>query len=90
MRMRQASPIDNEFIKNPHDQWSTRKTDAEGKAFRDEIVKKALNKGTGWEDYIYTSPRQSGLYFRTTYYQLATGSDGGRYIVCAGKFKDRP
>ncbi|HPN09284.1 MAG TPA: transporter substrate-binding domain-containing protein [Syntrophales bacterium] len=66
------------------------KTDVEGKSFRDEIVKKALSKGSGWEDYIYTSPKQSGLYFKTTYYQLATGSDGGKYIICAGKFKDQP
>lgn len=66
------------------------KTDVEGKAFRDEIVSKALTAGRGWEDYIYTSPKQSGLYYKTTYYQQVTGSDGKTYIVCAGKFKDQP
>ncbi len=36
------------------------KTDAAGKPFRDEIVQGALDHGTGWEDYIYTKPDQSG------------------------------
>jgi len=66
------------------------KTDVEGKAFRDAIVKGALSNGSGWEDYIYTSPKQSGLYYKTTYYKRVTGSDGKIYIVCAGKFKNQP
>ena len=66
------------------------KTDVEGKAFRDAIVAGALSNGSGWEDYIYTSPKQSGLYYKTTYYKLVKGSDGKTYIVCAGKFKDQP
>jgi polar amino acid transport system substrate-binding protein len=63
------------------------KTDAAGKPFRDEIVNGALANGEGWEDYIYTKPDQSGLYYKTTYYKLITGSDGEHYIVCSGKYK---
>jgi polar amino acid transport system substrate-binding protein len=64
------------------------KTDVNGKAFRDEIVDKALQNGSGWVDYIYTNPGESGLYYKTTYFMLAKGSDGKTYIVCSGKFKD--
>lgn len=49
------------------------KTDAAGKAFRDEILAGALESGTGWVDYIYTKPDKSGLYQKTTYYKLITG-----------------
>ena len=63
------------------------KTDAAGKKFRDEIVAGALEHQTGWEDYIYTKPDQSGLYYKTTYYKLVTGSDDKYYVVCAGRFK---
>jgi polar amino acid transport system substrate-binding protein len=63
------------------------KTDAAGKAFRDEIIRGALAHGTGWEDYIYTKPDQSGLYYKTTYYKLCNASDGNQYVVCAGRYK---
>jgi len=63
------------------------KTDAAGKKFRDEMVAGALEHQTGWTDYIYTKSDQSGLYYKTTYYQLATGSDGNLFVVCAGRFK---
>ena len=63
------------------------KTDAAGKPFRDEIVQGALANGTGWVDYIYTKPDQSGLYYKTSYYKLTTGSDGILYVVCAGRYK---
>ncbi|MDP3441721.1 MAG: transporter substrate-binding domain-containing protein [Ignavibacteria bacterium] len=63
------------------------KTDVAGKAFRDDMVEGALSEGSGWEDYIYTKPDQSGLYYKTTYYKLTTGSDGKNYIVCAGRYK---
>jgi polar amino acid transport system substrate-binding protein len=63
------------------------KTDAAGKPFRDEIVNGALANGEGWEDYVYTKPDQSGLYLKTTFYKLTTGSDGKFYIVCAGRYK---
>ncbi len=63
------------------------KTDAAGKKFRDEIVAGALKNQTGWVDYIYTKSDQSGLYYKTTYYQLVKGSNGAFYIACAGRFK---
>jgi polar amino acid transport system substrate-binding protein len=63
------------------------KTDAAGKPFRDEIIRGALSHGTGWEDYVYTKPDQSGLYYKTTYYRLVTGNDGKQYVVCAGRYK---
>jgi polar amino acid transport system substrate-binding protein len=63
------------------------KTDAAGKPFRDEIISGALSHGTGWEDYVYTKPDQSGLYYKTTYYRLVTGNDGKQYVVCAGRYK---
>jgi len=66
------------------------KTDVDGKAFRDEIVTRALKDGSGWEDYIYTHPGESGLYFKTTYFQAAKGSDGRTYIVCSGRLKAKP
>jgi polar amino acid transport system substrate-binding protein len=66
------------------------KTDVNGKAFRDEIVAKAQRNGSGWEDYVYTNPGESGLYYKTTYFKLVKGSDGRTYIVCSGKFKDKP
>lgn len=63
------------------------KTDVAGKAFRDEILKGALENGTGWAEYVYVSPVQQNLYYKTTYYRLTTGSDGNAYIVCSGNFK---
>jgi polar amino acid transport system substrate-binding protein len=64
------------------------KTDVAGKAFRDEIVTGALENGTGWVEYVYTNPVQANLYYKTTYYQLARGSDGNSYIVCSGDFNN--
>ncbi|MCQ1538522.1 transporter substrate-binding domain-containing protein [Methanocalculus taiwanensis] len=63
------------------------KTDVTGKAFRDEMVAGALKNGSGWEDYIYINPAESGLFWKSTYYQLVTGSDGNEYVVCSGIFK---
>jgi polar amino acid transport system substrate-binding protein len=63
------------------------KTDVTGKPFRDEIVTGALEQSTGWVEYVYTNPVQANLYYKTTYYQLAKGSDGNSYIVCSGNFK---
>ncbi|WP_319508651.1 transporter substrate-binding domain-containing protein [uncultured Methanolobus sp.] len=64
------------------------KTDVTGKLFRDEIVAAALENGTGWEEYVYTNPVQANLYYKTTYYRLARGSDDNSYIVCSGNFKN--
>jgi polar amino acid transport system substrate-binding protein len=63
------------------------KPDATGKKFRDEIVRGALENGSGWEDYVYTRPDQSGLYYKTTYYKLVTASNKVKYIICAGRYK---
>ena len=64
--------------------------DMAGKLFRDNIVEGALKNGTGWEDYVFTMPGKIGLYYKSAYYRLVTGSDGKRYIVCAGRYKDKP
>lgn len=63
------------------------KTDVSGKAFPDNIVAGALANGTGWEEYIYYNPVETGLYNKTTYYRLTRGSDGDLYIVCSGNLK---
>lgn len=65
------------------------KTDITGKPFRDEIVDGAMRRGTGWVDYVYTSTEQSGLFYKTSYYRRAQGSDGKTYIVGAGRSKDK-
>ena len=66
------------------------KVDVSGKKFRDEIVAGAIKNRTGWVDYIYTNPAESGLYYKTTYYSLTRGSDGKMYVVCCGKYKEAP
>jgi polar amino acid transport system substrate-binding protein len=62
------------------------KTDAAGKPFRDEIVAGALARGSGWEEYVYKDPGKDGLYVKSTFFKLVTGSDGTQYIVCAGRY----
>jgi polar amino acid transport system substrate-binding protein len=64
------------------------KVDVSGKKFRDDIVAGAIKNRTGWVDYIYTNPAESGLYYKTTYYTLTRGSDGKLYVVCCGKYKE--
>jgi len=64
------------------------KADVSGKLFRDELIAGALNNGTGWVDYIWTSPAAGGLFYKTTYYRLAIGSDGEKYVVCGGRYKE--
>ncbi|MBI4334517.1 MAG: transporter substrate-binding domain-containing protein [Chloroflexi bacterium] len=65
-------------------------TDTAGKKFRDEIVEGALRDGSGWVDYVTTKADESGLFFKSSYYRLARGSDGRDYAVSAGLFKERP
>ena len=65
------------------------KTDVTGKPFRDYIVAGALENGTGWIEYVYINPTQMNLYYKTTYYRLANGSDGNSYVVCSGNFKGK-
>lgn len=64
--------------------------DMAGRLFRDNIVAGALKDGTGWEDYVFTMPGKIGLYHKSVYYKLVTGSDGKQYIVCVGRYKDKP
>ena len=66
------------------------KTDVAGTPFRDQIVEGALANGTGWENYIYSNPVESGLFWKTTRYQLANGSDGKQYVICSGMFRKNP
>jgi polar amino acid transport system substrate-binding protein len=63
--------------------------DMAGKLFRDAIVDNALKNGSGWEDYVFTLPGKIGLFYKTAYYKLVTGSDGKQYIVCAGRYKEK-
>ncbi len=63
------------------------KTDVTGKPFRDEIVADALQNGSGWVEYLYINPVETGLYRKKTYYQLARGSDGQQYVICCGIYK---
>jgi polar amino acid transport system substrate-binding protein len=64
------------------------KTDVAGTPFRDYIIQGAIANGTGWVDYVYSNSAQTNLYYKTTYYQLVTGSDGAQYVVCSGNFKN--
>ena len=63
------------------------KPDAAGKLYRDEILAGALENQSGWVDYIYTKPDNSGLYRKSSYYKLVTGSNGQQYIACSGRYK---
>ena len=62
------------------------KPDAVGTMFRDLIVAGALAKGGGRQDYVYKQPGKEGLFRKSTYYKLAIGSDGEKYVVCAGRY----
>lgn len=62
------------------------KPDAKGKNFRDDIVKGALSSGTGWVDYLYQKPGEKGIHPKKTYYKIANGNDGKKYIICAGMY----
>ncbi|HLP09731.1 MAG TPA: cache domain-containing protein [Opitutaceae bacterium] len=63
------------------------KPDVKGKKFRDEIVERALQGETGWVDYLYQKPGETGIHPKTTYFAKAEGSDGKIYVVCAGKYQ---
>ena len=61
--------------------------DVKGKKFRDEMVERALKGETGWVDYLYQKPGETGIHPKTTYFAKATGSDGRTYVVCAGMYQ---
>jgi hypothetical protein len=46
-----------------------------------------LKKGEGKENFIYSTPDATGLYYRTAYYRLTRGSDGREYIVSCIDYK---
>jgi len=60
------------------------KGDITGKMFRNDIIKTATDDGSGWTDYIYVKPDTGGLYYKKSYSESVTGSDGNTYIVGAG------
>ncbi len=62
------------------------KPDINGKLFRDEILSTALTKGSGWVSYQFENPRTKKIEDKKTYFELITGSDGNKYIVCCGKY----
>jgi len=64
------------------------KPDVRGKKFRDEIVEGALSDTTGWVTYSYQKPGEKGIHKKKTYYNLVSGSDGKRYVVCSGMYAD--
>lgn len=64
------------------------RADVSGKRFIEAIVMGALGKGEGLEDYIYSSPDKTGLYYKTAYYKLTRGSDGRDYIVGCFDYKE--
>jgi len=38
---------------------------------------------------VFTMPGKIGLFYKTAYYKLVTGSDGKEYIVCVGRYKEK-
>ena len=64
------------------------KPDVKGKMFRDEILDKALTDGSGWVDYYFANPKTEEVEHKNTYFELATGSDGKKYIIGSGKYFD--
>jgi polar amino acid transport system substrate-binding protein len=62
------------------------KTDVAGTPFRDQIAEASQTKGTGWVDYIWMAPEESGVYRKSTYFQRVDGSDSRSYIVCSGMY----
>ncbi len=65
------------------------KPDPKGKKFRDEIVEGALKSKTGWVTYVYKKPDSAGLFDKKSYFKLASGSDGKKYVVICGKYLDK-
>jgi polar amino acid transport system substrate-binding protein len=62
--------------------------DVIGKRFIEAMVMGALKNGVGQEDYIYSAPDKTGLYYKTAYYKLTKGSDGREYIVGCIDYKE--
>jgi polar amino acid transport system substrate-binding protein len=66
----------------------TNRADVSGKKFIEAIVTGALKNVVGQEDYIYSDPNKTGLYYKTAYYRLTKGNDGREYIVGCIDYKE--
>jgi polar amino acid transport system substrate-binding protein len=79
-----------EIVAHPKQQLVGRsykgKPDVRGKKFRDEIVDVALKDGTGWVDYSYQKPGESGIHPKTTYCKKVVIDEETTYIVCCGMY----
>lgn len=62
------------------------KPDVKGKKFRDEMLVKVKQDGSGWVDYYFHNPKSKKTEHKTAYVELAKGSDGKEYIVGSGKY----
>jgi signal transduction histidine kinase len=62
------------------------KPDTKGKMFRDEMQEKALKDGKGWVDYYYLNPKTKQTTHKESYFELAQGNNGTKYIVGSGKY----
>jgi len=63
------------------------KTDVTGNPLRDKIVAGALRNGTGWEEYVFINPAETGVFNKHTFYRSTQGSDGKTYIVLSGNYR---
>ncbi|MBF0451277.1 MAG: cache domain-containing protein [Candidatus Magnetomorum sp.] len=61
--------------------------DVRGKKFRDEIVAKAIKDGSGWTEYSYQKPGQSGIFKKKVFGKRASVGNK-HFIVCAGMYID--
>lgn len=64
------------------------KPDSKGKMFRDEMLVKVKQDGSGWVDYYFLNPKTKTEAHKIAYVELARGSDGKEYIVGSGKYYD--
>jgi len=60
--------------------------DAAGKMFRDQMIADAVANGSGWVEYVKEMPGEQGLFQKTAYFKLVSGSDGVDYVVGAGRY----
>ncbi len=61
------------------------KPDVKGKMFREEMLKKARKDGSGWIKYHYFNPKTQKAILKISYFELAHGNDGKKYIVGSGR-----
>jgi polar amino acid transport system substrate-binding protein len=61
--------------------------DAEGKKFMAEIIGGAVKNGSGWVEYQDRKAEGAPAVPMCMYYKIVKGSDGKKYVVCVGKYK---